>query len=444
VLDNTAVVASDTGDLDPSNNTATSTSTIGREANLSLTKVARRASVELGQDLTYDLTVTNHGPSPALGVVLTDALPAAVTPGTVTASQGSCTLSGQTVTCALGDLQKDAVATVTISVQVLPEATGTLANTATVVPPVGTTDPAPADNSATATTAVVRQAEVALTKTVTPDTVEVGGNLTYVLTITNRGPAPATDVMLTDPLPTAVTPGTVTASQGSCTLASRTVTCAMGTLAPDASATVTITATRDAPEPFSNTASVAATEADPNPADNTATATTTGSAAEICDNCKDDDGDGLTDAEDPDCCTAQPLTVIKARLRPGKATLRLRAKLGAGAFSGVDPRQQSVRLQIRNQGGEPVCCTIPQDHWVKVLGRTLWFRDRTMSICPPITAACLTRPKKGPLKTTIIAGGQTASGGLGSPIDITLSAGDQCVRGRLTLRSTGTGRAVFP
>src|SRR5262249_19009613 len=44
---------------------------------------------------------------------------------------------------------------------------------------------------------------------------------------------------------------------------------------------------------------------------------------EICGNCIDDDGDGLTDFEDPDCCagaTQAALTIKKARLAPHGST----------------------------------------------------------------------------------------------------------------------------
>ena len=127
-----------------------------------------------------------------------------------------------------------------------------------------------------------------------------------------------------------------------------------------------------------------------------------------------------------------------------RSRVRLRATLASGAFVGVDPRKVDVHLQVRNQNGEVVCCTIPQGSWVKVLGRTFWFRDKTMSICPPIQAACLTRPTKGHIKTTIIAGRQTPTSGLGSPLEITLSVENQCVQGSLSLRPRRHGGAVFP
>jgi uncharacterized repeat protein (TIGR01451 family) len=110
-----------------------------------------------------------------------------------------------------------------------------------------------------------------------PDPVVVKTNLTYTLTVTNSGPAAATGVTLTDTLPTGVT--FVSASAG-CT-GTRTVTCALGTLASGVSATVTIRVKPTVVRALSNTASVMGNEVDPDPANNTDTETTTVSGPDL-------------------------------------------------------------------------------------------------------------------------------------------------------------------
>ena len=52
--------------------------------------------------MTYTLSVNNGGPNPALGVVVTDTLPANAAFISATPSQGSCTNAGDIVTCSLG------------------------------------------------------------------------------------------------------------------------------------------------------------------------------------------------------------------------------------------------------------------------------------------------------------------------------------------------------
>jgi uncharacterized repeat protein (TIGR01451 family) len=118
-------------------------------------------------------------------------------------------------------------------------------------------------------------ADLAVTKTDSPDPVLVGSPLTYTVTVSNAGPDAATLVGLTDTLPAGVTFGSATPSQGTCAEAGGVVTCDLGTLASAAGATVTIVVTPATTGVLTNTATAAAAEADGNPANNTATATTT-------------------------------------------------------------------------------------------------------------------------------------------------------------------------
>ena len=64
-----------------------------------------------------------------------------------------------------------------------------------------TSDPDPDDNTAGATTAVTRDADLSVTKSVTPATVAPGGTLTYTITVTNNGPSTATSVVIDDAVP---------------------------------------------------------------------------------------------------------------------------------------------------------------------------------------------------------------------------------------------------
>ena len=85
-----------------------------------------------GQQLTYTLLVTNHGPSNASGVTVADTLPAGVTYVSATTTQGTVAATGGTLTASLGNLARDAQATVTVLVNVDPAARGTLVNSAHV------------------------------------------------------------------------------------------------------------------------------------------------------------------------------------------------------------------------------------------------------------------------------------------------------------------------
>jgi uncharacterized repeat protein (TIGR01451 family) len=121
-----------------------------RTANLELVKTDTPDPVPLGEDLTYTLSVANHGPSDATSVTVTDTLPASVEFVSATASQGSCLQLGGTVSCDLGTLAEQATAAVAI--KVVPTATGTITNQASVESPLRDDDPS--DNSDTEQTLV--------------------------------------------------------------------------------------------------------------------------------------------------------------------------------------------------------------------------------------------------------------------------------------------------
>jgi hypothetical protein len=95
---------------------------------------------------------------------------------------------------------------------------------------------------------------------------------------------------------------------------------------------------------------------------------------EICGNCIDDDGNGLTDFEDPACCTQSQtfaMVVRHGRLRPVGSLSRLRLKtlLARAGLSHVNPLREDVFLQIRTAGGpELLCARMPAAKFMRMHG----------------------------------------------------------------------------
>jgi uncharacterized repeat protein (TIGR01451 family) len=103
----------------------------------------------------------------------------------------------------------------------------------------------------------------------------VPGQVTFNVSLQNLGPATATGVAVTDQLSNKLTFVSATPSVGSCGFqaATRTVSCALGSFANGATATITIVTTNTAKGTFSNTATVTTTSPDPVSGNNTATVT---------------------------------------------------------------------------------------------------------------------------------------------------------------------------
>jgi len=98
--------------------------------------------------------------------------------------------------------------------------------------------------------------------------------------VTNHGPALATGVVVTDPLPAGTRLVSVRADRGTCSASTAgstgTVSCSLGTLAKRAVVRITVTVTVDAPpgSVLSDTATVSSASADSQTANNSATAVT--------------------------------------------------------------------------------------------------------------------------------------------------------------------------
>ncbi|MFN8483278.1 MAG: hypothetical protein U0768_09585 [Anaerolineae bacterium] len=121
---------------------------------------------------------------------------------------------------------------------------------------------------------VTGTADLSVTKSVGETVVRQGGQATFTITVTNAGPTDAPDVQVLDTLPSGVNFVSATPSQGTCdTSALPTITCQLGTVAINESATVTVVVTAPTVGQFTNSVTVSSSANDPNLNNNTARAT---------------------------------------------------------------------------------------------------------------------------------------------------------------------------
>ncbi len=307
LLTNDAAITSDAADPDPSNNGSSVDTLVSRAADLGIVKTAP-ASASPGESVTYDIVVTNAGPSIATNVIIADTMPTGVTATAVAGTGALCASSGTAFSCSAGSLAPGGTITVTVTALIDPAAPdgATLTNTATVS--ADEDDPNAANDSNSAPIVLAGAADVVMTKTSSPATPIAGDQITYTLLVENNGPADAQDVAVADVLPStltiisatpsplppappappfpAVAPPPSTTTAMTCTVASQAVDCTQTTLAAGESVTVTIVAEIDSTLPANtdiiNTASVSSATADPDTSNNTEGDTATiGASADL-------------------------------------------------------------------------------------------------------------------------------------------------------------------
>jgi uncharacterized repeat protein (TIGR01451 family) len=222
--------------------------TVNVPTDLALTKTAT-PNVNPGQKVTYTLTATNQFVNPVSNAIVTDTAPAGVTGVTWTCAAGTggtCkTASGSGNDVAVPvDLDPGGTVTVTVTGTASAGTAGTtVTNTATIVPPPDRQDLDPTDATDSASTDVAPFADLAITKTLVAPSPPLiyGDTASYHIHVTNTGPGPASGVVVTDQIPAAIDPTSVTAT--GCTRAGTTLTCPVGDLAVGESADFTVTGT---------------------------------------------------------------------------------------------------------------------------------------------------------------------------------------------------------
>lgn len=171
-------------------------------ADVGLAMTAAPEPVIATSNLTYTLTLTNYGPLAANNIVVTNLLPAGALYVGGTPSAGSVSNNAGVVTWSIASLANGGWAS--LQFVVTPMNSGTITNIATVTSSPGSLNPD--DSSAVAiSTVALPTADLAVSLADAPDPVLSGNLLTYSITLSNLGPATATNVTLLDILPPGVT-----------------------------------------------------------------------------------------------------------------------------------------------------------------------------------------------------------------------------------------------
>ncbi len=211
VLTNTVRTNSSTTDPDTTNNTARYPSTVERVANVTVEKRAVSAPTVAGENLTYEIVVSNAGLSVAEAVIVTDTLPPSTT---YVSDTGGCN-EGPTgkLTCSLGTIAAGGSKTFQVTVLVASGVvSGTpLANLAalTTTTPIGPNSKITDTETTTATTLADLSIDLS-----SPANVVAGESMTVTAVVANAGPSNALGTVVTVTLPPSTTFASVVLPSG--------------------------------------------------------------------------------------------------------------------------------------------------------------------------------------------------------------------------------------
>ena len=178
-----------------------------------LTVVKQQSSqyVDIGNEITYTITLTNVGNTAVNSIILTDVPPdgSSFVPGSVTVGGGSVPGASPLVGIPVPSIPAEGSLIVTFRTHVdfIPDP-NTLTNAANTtyyytVDPLDL--PVAAQAASNAVTAFVNHAQISALKSVNKAYETVNGTLIYTIILTNTGSTPAENVVLTDPVPAGTT-----------------------------------------------------------------------------------------------------------------------------------------------------------------------------------------------------------------------------------------------
>ncbi len=409
-------------------------------ADVSVTKTGP-ASIGAGVTFSYTINYVNNGPDAAVNVIVRDALPGAVT--FVSASNGGTHSGGVVTWPAIASLANAAGGSYTVTVRA--PASGSVLNSASSTADSG--DPTPANNDGSAaaarvTTTITAQADVAATVS-GPASVLPGATFNYTVAVTNNGPSPATNVVLSDALPATVI--FVSASNGG-TLSGSVVTWpAIASLANGGSVTYTITVTAPSSGTLLDVASSTSATADATPANNDGSAaasrvtTTVTSGVNVSGTVYNDANHNIQkDAAESGTGLVLYAKIIAAAQPAGPALQAVAVDPVTGAFTIPNVPAGSYTIVLN---GDNVLANVTPAIPAGWSGTE--FPSQTRSVA--VTAIAVTNQNFGLIHALILSGrvfADTGAGG-GTANDGVLNGGEGGLAGVIVKLTDATGATIY-
>jgi uncharacterized repeat protein (TIGR01451 family) len=233
-------ISADQEDSEATADDLEATIVVSNETDLQVIKTVDNGTPDEGDTITYTLTLSNNGPARATNVSLTDLLPEGVT---YVSDDGGGNYDHVSGVWTIGTLEAAENATLHITATVDIGTAGHVITNFIVNVTADQDDSNDTPDDSSEDIVVGGGTDLAVSKTVDNGAPDEGDTITYTLTVVNNGPAQATGVSITDPLPDGVT---YVGHTGDGSYDSVTGVWTVGTLDNGESATIEIQATVDA------------------------------------------------------------------------------------------------------------------------------------------------------------------------------------------------------
>uniref|UniRef100_UPI001431E270 Ig-like domain-containing protein n=1 Tax=Maribellus sediminis TaxID=2696285 RepID=UPI001431E270 len=248
----TNTVTSATSDFpDPTSDGDTLSATVSVENYADLVTVKTLTSGDNtpseGDLVSYEVTVTNNGPAQASNILITDSLSSGLTGISVSADIGTTQLVGNVYEWSIDVLNNGQVATMTMSGTVSAGTGGDTISNAIVDVGSNQIDTTNTGDSTVIDIIIGNEADLVTVKTLTSgnETPSEGDLVSYEVTVTNNGPARATDILIIDSLTSGLTGVSVSADIGTAQLAGGVYEWSIDSLNNGQIATMTMSGTVD-------------------------------------------------------------------------------------------------------------------------------------------------------------------------------------------------------
>ena len=258
-----------TADADNFGPVTASASTTVNCPNLTLSKTPDGGTVNAGSNISFTLTLSNSGPGAATNVNIDDVLPVGFT-WTESPDLTECAIAAGALHCDIASLASGASFAVTVTAPTTGSDCGKVTNHAT----------ADADNYAQVSDdgdVTILCADVGVKKTGNGP-INAGDTAVFTIVVTASGSTASTNVTLADNLPAGITWTLGGANAAACSIDTSAspdaLSCNFGTMAPEATRTITLSGTADKAQcpSISNTATVSST-VNTDPSNDSSTAT---------------------------------------------------------------------------------------------------------------------------------------------------------------------------